>query len=238
MPSSTSPREFVTTHWSVVIAAGGDASRAAPALARLCSAYWYPIYAFTRRQGRTPHDAQDLTQEFFAQLIERESLAGVVRERGRFRTWLLGSLKHFLANQWHRSQREKRGGGVAFVSLDDDAERRYLKEPIDPRTDEGSFDRIWALTVVERALTRLEEEWREAGRHDQFRILKGALTGDRASYADLAAAMQTSEGTVRVTIHRLRNRYRNLLRSEISQTVADSADADDELRQLFAALGS
>jgi RNA polymerase sigma factor (sigma-70 family) len=244
MPSSTSqhvrfdgPREFATTQWSVVLAAGGDNSRAAPALARLCSAYWYPIYAYVRRQGRNTHDAQDLTQDFFAELIERDSLAGVVKERGRFRTWLLAVLKHFLSNEWHRSQRQKRGGGLAIVSLDDEAERRYLAEPIDPRTAERLFDRSWALTVVDRAMSQLENEWRENGKHDHFQILKGALTGERASYSDLATRLSMTEGAVRVAVHRLRDQYRSLLRSEISQTVAFPNDAEDELRYLFAALG-
>jgi RNA polymerase sigma-70 factor (ECF subfamily) len=244
MPSSISkrshvggPGEFATTQWSVILAAGGDTSRAAPALAKLCSAYWYPVYAFIRREGRNAHDAQDLTQEFFAELIERDSLAGVVKDRGRFRSWLLAVLKHFLANEWHRSQRQKRGGGVTMVSLDDEAERRYLTEPADPRTAERLYDRAWALTLVDRVLSKLEDEWRESGKLDQFQILKGTITGDRASYSDLSARLEMSEGAVRVTVHRLRGRYRDLLRLEISQTVAFPADADDELRQLFAALG-
>jgi RNA polymerase sigma factor (sigma-70 family) len=242
MPSSIShrargPREFATTQWSVVLAAGGDTSRAAPALAKLCSGYWYPIYAFIRRQGRNAHDAQDLTQGFFAELIERESLAGVVKDRGRFRTWLLAVLKHFLANEWHRTQRKKRGGGAVIVSLDDEAERRFLAEPIDPSTAEKLFDRSWALTLVDRALSQLENEWRDSGKRDQFQILKGTLTGERAAYPELAQRLGLSESNVRVTVHRLRGRYRDLLRSEISQTVAFPGDAEDELRQLFAALG-
>jgi RNA polymerase sigma-70 factor (ECF subfamily) len=244
MPSSLSQRsrlggarEFATTQWSVVLAAGSDNSRAAPALARLCSAYWYPIYAFIRRQGRNAHDAQDLTQGFFAELIERESLAGVVKERGRFRTWLLAVLKHFLANEWHRSQRQKRGGRAVVVSLDDEAERRYLAEPIAPLTADSLFDRSWALTLVERALSKLESEWNESGKRAEFQTLKGTLTGGRASYSDLAGRLNMTEGAVRVTVHRLRNHYRDLLRSEISQTVALPGDAEDELRYLFKALG-
>ena len=244
MPSSLSqrshlggPREFATTQWSVVLAAGSDNSRAAPALAKLCSAYWYPIYAFIRRQGRNAHDAQDLTQAFFAELIERESLAGVIKERGRFRTWLLAVLKHLLANDWHRSQRQKRGGGAMVVSLDDEAERRYLAEPIDPCTADSLYDRSWALTLVERALAQLEREWNESGKSAEFQILKGTLTGGRASYPDLAARLDMTEGAVRVTVHRLRNQYRDLLRAEISQTVALPGDAEEELRYLFAALG-
>lgn len=244
MPSTTSqrphvsgPREFATTQWSVVLAAGGDTSRAAPALSKLCSGYWYPIYGFIRRQGRNAHDAQDLTQQFFAELIERESLAGVVKERGRFRTWLLAVLKHFLANEWHSTQRQKRGGGAVIVSLDDEAERRYLSEPIDPSTAEKFYDRSWALTLVKRALSQLEDEWRDGNKHEQFQVLKGTLTGERASYPELAQRLGMSEGTVRVTVHRLRHRYRDLLRGEISQTVAFPGDAEDELRHLFAALG-
>jgi len=244
MPSSISkrvpsggPREFATTQWSVVLAAGGDTSRAAPALSQLCSAYWYPIYAFIRREGRTAHDAQDLTQEFFAELIERDSLSGVVKERGRFRSWLLAVLKHFLVNEWHCSQRKKRGGGTTIVSLDDEAERRYLTEPADPRTAERLYDRAWALIVVDRVLSQLESEWCESGKPEQFRILKSTLSGDRTPYPELAGRLGTSEGAARVTVHRFRNRYRELLRREIAQTVALPGDADDELRQLFAALG-
>jgi RNA polymerase sigma factor (sigma-70 family) len=219
------------------VAAGGDPSLSAPALATLCTAYWYPVYAFVRRQGRNAHDAQDLTQDFFASLIERESLADVSRERGRFRTWLLAAAKHFLANAWHRSQRQKRGGGIAIVSLDDEAERRFLAEPMAPESDDQLYDRTWALTVVDRALAQLETTWADLGKKSQFEVLKGALVGDQSTYAEMGAALGQSEGAVRVTVHRLRHQYRDLLRAEIAQTVAAESDAEDELRQLFAALG-
>ena len=152
-------REFATTHWSLVLAAGGDTRGAQPALAALCDAYWYPLYAFIRRQGLAPHDAQDLTQEFFARLIEKEWLGAVQRERGRFRSWLLAALKHFLANEWDKSRARKRGGGVQFVSIDDaTAESRYAQEPADLATADRLYDRRWALTLLDRVLARLREE--------------------------------------------------------------------------------
>jgi RNA polymerase sigma-70 factor (ECF subfamily) len=237
IPAVGGPREFATTHWSVVIAAGSDTSRAQPALTKLCTAYWYPVYAFVRRQGQGTHDAQDLTQEFFARLIESGSLSGVVKERGRFRSWLLASVKHFLVNEWHRSRRQKRGGGAAVLSLDDEAERRYLAEPADPSTAEQLYDRSWALTLLDRVLGLLQEEWEAAGKLAQFEVLKGCLVGERTPHARIGELLGMSEGSVRVTVHRLRERYRILLKAEISQTVTSPDEADDELRYLFAALG-
>jgi RNA polymerase sigma-70 factor (ECF subfamily) len=237
IPAAGGPREFATTCWSVVLAAGGDSTRAQPALAKLCTAYWYPIYAFVRRQGEGTHDAQDLTQEFFARLIERGSLSGVVRERGRFRSWLLAAVKHFLVNEWHRSHRQKRGGGATIVSLDDEAERRYLAEPVDPRSAEQLYDRSWAVTLLDKALGQLQEEWRAAGKLAQFDVLKGCFAGDRTSYAIIGETLGMTEGAVRVTVHRLREQYRMLLRAEIAETVASPEDTDDELRHLFASLG-
>jgi RNA polymerase sigma-70 factor (ECF subfamily) len=230
-------RGFCTTHWSLVLAARGDTARAQPALAALCHAYWYPLYAFVRRQGVAPHDAQDLTQEFFARLLEKEWLNAVARERGRFRSWLLAALKHFLANEWDKSRAQKRGGGLAFVSIDDtSAESRYVHEPADHTTAETLYDRRWALTLLDRVLARLREEFVVAGKAAHFEALKGTLTGDRTPYAEIAATLGTSEGAVKVAVHRLRERYRDLIRAEIAETVGSPAEVEDELRHLLAAL--
>ena len=230
-------REFATTHWSLVLAAGGDTRGAQPALAALCDAYWYPLYAFIRRQGLAPHDAQDLTQEFFARLIEKEWLGAVQRERGRFRSWLLAALKHFLANEWDKSRARKRGGGVQFVSIDDaTAESRYAQEPADLATADRLYDRRWALTLLDRVLARLREEMAAAGKTAHFDALKFCLTGERAAYAEVALALAMSEGAVKVAVHRLRERYRQLIRAEIAETVATPAEVDAEMRDLLAVL--
>ena len=230
-----SPR-FDTTRWSVVRAAGGPDSSAA--LALLCRAYWYPLYAFVRRRGYSAHDAQDLTQGFFAQLLARNDLATVDRARGRFRSFLLGALKHYLANEWDRAQAQKRGGGVALISIDDaEAERRYQDEPAEQITAEQLYDRRWALTLLDQVLAKLSAEMSIAGKSAQFEALKFCLTGEPgAAYTEIAERLGTTEGALKVAIHRLRDRYRALLRAEIAETVGSEADVDDELRQLFAAL--
>jgi RNA polymerase sigma-70 factor (ECF subfamily) len=229
-------RDFRTTHWSMVLRAGGASTGAQAALSNLCGAYWYPLYAFIRRQGHTAHDAQDLTQEFFARLLEKGWLDGVARERGRFRTWLLAALEHFLINEWHRARTQKRGGGAILLSLDDDAEARYLREPADPMTAEKLFDRRWALTLLDRVLARLGGELADAGKAAQFEALKFCLGGERHAYAEVARTLGMSEGAVKVAAHRLRERYRALIRAEIAETVATAEEVDGELRDLFAAL--
>jgi RNA polymerase sigma factor (sigma-70 family) len=232
-----SAREFHTTHWSVVLDAHGDGSHAQPALAMLCHTYWYPLHAFVRRHGIPPHDAQDLTQEFFARLLEKEWLASVQRERGRFRSWLLASMKHFLANEWDKSRAKKRGGGMAFISIDDaTAESRYSHEPVDTTTAETLYDRRWALTLLDRVLDRLRGEFADGGRIAHFDALKGTLTGDRTPYAEIAATLGMTEGAVKVAAHRLRERYRDIIRAEIAETVAAPGEVEDELRHLLAAL--
>src|SRR5436190_6508851 len=172
-PSHRSPI-FATTRWSVVIAAQQEPTDLADeALETLCRTYWYPLYAFVRRQGHAPHDAQDLTQEFLARLVEKDWLAGVAPERGRFRSWLLAAMKHFLAKEWRDSQREKRGGGATFVPLETgDAEERYAHEPAAPRSAEELYDRRWALDLLERGLVRLQAEFETAGKAAQFAALK------------------------------------------------------------------
>lgn len=243
-PSGSAPgtaARFVETHWSLVLTAGrgGDSTRGADALAALCQTYWYPLYAYVRRQGRAPHDAQDLTQEFFVRLLAKNWLADVNRERGRFRSFLLASLKHFLANEWDKSQALKRGGGHNFISLDaESAESRYALEPPDHLTADKLYDRRWALTLLDATLVRLRDEFACDGKARLFDELKFTLTGERgaAPYADIAAKLGTSEGAVKVAAHRLRQRYRELLRAEIAATVGTAAEVDEELRHLFAAL--
>jgi RNA polymerase sigma factor (sigma-70 family) len=230
-------RAFATTRWSVVLRAGAGSAETADALSTLCRAYWYPLYAFVRRTGKNAHDAQDLTQEFFARLVEKEWLAGVDRERGRFRSWLLAAMKHFLAKEWRDSQREKRGGGAEFVPLDSiSAEERYAREPAGGATAEQLYDRRWALDLLDRGLSRLQAEFEEAGKAAQFATLRFSLTGEKVPLAEVAAQLRMSEGAVKVAIHRLRERYRDLIRDEIAETVTSPEDVDTELAELFAAL--
>ncbi len=246
-PGSTStsaeppPRPaFVTTHWSLVVSAGGnDTTQARNALEKLCRAYWFPIYAFVRRQGHNPHDAQDLTQEFFARLLEKNQIAGADRNRGRFRSFLLASLKHFLANEWHKARAQKRGGGQVPIPIDAAAaESKCGFEPADTLTAEKIYERRWALTLLDQVLRRLRDEYTRDGKENLFEQLKPTLTEASRSvrYADIAAQLGTSEGAVKVAVHRLRQRYREVLRAEIADTVASPGEVDDEIRNLFAAL--
>lgn len=235
--ASRAPRSFATTRWSIVLHARDDSTEARRALSTLCGAYWYPLYAYVRRQGRSPHDAQDLTQEFFARLIAKDWLGAVARERGRFRSFLLAAMKHFLANEWDRAQAQKRGGGAECFSIDETtAEGRYLHEPADIASPEKLFEQRWASALLDQVLARLREEMTAGGKAAQFDVLKGCLAGEKPQHAALAAQLGMSEGAVKVAVHRLRDRYRALIRAEIAQTVADPAEVDDELRHLFAAL--
>ena len=222
-----------------MLAAGrGPASRSREALATLCESYWYPVYAFVRRLGHSAADAEDLTQAFFARLLEKDFVGAADPERGRFRSFLLASVKHFLANERDRETALKRGGGAAVVSLDD-AERRYRREPSHGLTPERAFERRWALTLLERTLAALREEQERAGHAERFTRLKCFLTGEGGapSHAEVAAELGMTEGAVKVAVHRLRRRYRELLRAEIAETIADPSAVDDELRELFVALG-
>lgn len=225
-----------------MLAAGRRSSpRSREALAALCQSYWFPIYAFVRAQGNSTHDAQDLTQEFLARLLESNFLGDVERTKGRFRSFLLASLKHFLSNERDKARAKKRGGGRTPLSFDfDSAEGRFRLEPAHDQTPERIFERRWALTLLDQVLTRLRDEFAAAGKARSFDRLKAYLTGDAgsASYADVAAELATTEGAVKVAVHRLRRRYRKLLREAIAQTVADAAEIDDEIRELFTALGS
>jgi RNA polymerase sigma factor (sigma-70 family) len=239
MSSSTQgDPHFATTRWSVVLAAGKTSPAAEDALAALCGVYWYPLYAFVRRQGHSPHDSQDLTQEFFARLIAKGWLGAVERERGRFRSWLLASMKHFLANEWDKARAAKRGGGAPLVSFDElTAEQRYAAEPADPGSAEKLYDRCWALQVLDRVLARLRGEFEAAGKLSVFEELKATILGDAAPLAEIATRLGASESAVKAAAHRLRGRYRDLLRAEIAETVPLATDIDEELQHLFTTLG-
>jgi RNA polymerase sigma-70 factor (ECF subfamily) len=224
----------------VLAAAGGEDPHAQEALSRLCQVYWYPLYAFVRRQGHAPPEAQDLTQEFFARLLAKHWLDDVDRAKGKFRSFLLAALKHFLANERARAHRLKRGGGQQLVSLDmASAENRYAGEPADPLTPEKVYERHWALTLLEQTLDRLCREYEAAGKGLLFNQLQGSLTGEKtlAPYAQLARQLAMTEGALKVAVHRLRHRYRELLREEIAQTVTSPAEIDEEIRYLFTTLG-
>jgi RNA polymerase sigma factor (sigma-70 family) len=233
---------FLTTQWSVVLAAGRSSSdESAAALATLCELYWYPLYAFVRRRGHDPDAAQDLTQAFFARVIEKAYLRDATPARGRFRSFLLGSLKHFLANEWDHARALKRGGGATMVPLDvelGEGETRYRLEPSDDETPERLFERQWALALLERVLARLRDECEQAGKGAQLDALKPVLTGEPTgeTYAQLGERLGMSEGAVKVTVHRLRKRIRALLEEEIARTVADQRDVDDEIHHLFEVL--
>ncbi len=234
--------DFRTTHWSLVIGAGRAGGREADAaLAQLCQRYWYPLYAYVRRRVHDVSEAQDLTQEFFARLLEKNVIAAASRERGRFRNFLLAALKNFLANEWDKANAAKRGGGRAPISLDlGTAESRLSLEPTHDLTPERLYERQWALVLLELVVARLEAEFAAAGKSRQFEILKPALTGDRAAidYAAAAGELAISEDAARQAAHRMRRRYREILRDELAQTVADLAEIDDEIRDLFETLGS
>lgn len=240
-PSSESAlegaRQFVTTHWSVVLAAGrSETADAQAALETLCRTYWYPLYAYLRRQGETAEAAQDLTQEFFARFIAKQYLESVDRAKGKFRSFLLASLKNFHANETDKARAQKRGGGCAFVALD--AEARYALEPAHDVTAERIFERRWAMTLLDVVLNRLRDEYTAGGKRALFDQLKVTLTGERSAipYAELAPPLGMSEGAVKVAVHRLRKQYRDQLRAEIANTVANPGEVDEELRHLITVL--
>jgi RNA polymerase sigma-70 factor (ECF subfamily) len=235
------PAHFATTHWSLVSAARDPSTpEARQALESLCAIYWPPLYAWIRRQGNDPHQAQDLTQEFFVRLLEKDALTQVDASRGRFRSFLLAACRHFLSNERDHDRALKRGGAHPLLSIDAaGAEEAYVLEPICNQTPERLYERNWALTLLAQVLAGLRREYQGAGKGTLFEQLKGHLTGDScAPYAETAAQLGLSEGAVKVAVHRLRQRYRDRLREEIAQTVADPVDIDDEIRALFDALGS
>ncbi len=236
----TRHRSFTTTHWSVVLAARDtDSPEADAALAELCRTYWYPLYAFVRRKGHSPHDAQDLTQAFFARLLEKNYVAPADRERGRFRTYLLAALTHFLADEWDKARRLKRGSGREMISFDaTSGEERYRLEPIDQFDAAKLYDRRWVTTLFDKVLARLEDEFRDSGKGELFDGLKSSLLADdrRLSYAQLGARLGLKEDAVKQAALRMRRRYRELFREEIAQTVAGPDEVEDELKHLFAVL--
>jgi RNA polymerase sigma factor (sigma-70 family) len=239
IPASRSPDcPFPSTHWSRVIAAGSRSSpESREALADLCKTYWYPLYAFVRRRGHDPHAAEDIVQGFFATLLEKDGLTTVDRAKGRFRSFLVAACSHFLANQLDYERRLKRGGGSVIVPIDRlEAEDRYGREPVHEVTPDRLFDRRWATTLLDQVLARLEAEMSDAGKKPQFDVLRPALVGssDKLSYARAAELLGCSDGAARGAVHRLRARYRALLREEVARTLEDSSTIDEEIRDLFA----
>ena len=228
---------FATTHWSVVLAAGErELPQAAEALEKLCRTYWYPLYVYVRRQGNSPEDAQDLTQNFFSRLLEKNYFAKADPDRGKFRTFLLRSMKNFLVNEWKRAGRLKRGGDLTFLSIDANvAEDRYATEPANESNPDAAYEQRWAVTLIEQVLATLRQEFNAADKARLFEELKGFIWGDKstASYAEIAGHLNLTEGTVKVAVHRLRHRFRELLRAEVAHTVARPEDVDDELRYLI-----
>lgn len=234
------PFQFQTTHWSAVLAAGQeDSPRRAEALEELCRAYWYPLYCFVRRHGYAAEDAEDLIQEFLARLVEKNWLGELEPCGGRFRSFLLTAVKRLLINDYDRSRAAKRGGGRRLISLDHEgADGRYLKEPVTDQTPEKLFDRRWALAVLERALDRLRNELSTSPRALQFELLSPFLSreAEPREYPVLSQRLGLTVGALGVAVFRLRQRYREVVREEIANTVANSAQVDEEMRHLFAAL--
>jgi DNA-directed RNA polymerase specialized sigma24 family protein len=235
MPSSS----FATTHWSLVVAARDRAEPGADdALAALCALYWYPLYAYIRRRGHGANEAHDLTQGFFTRLLKKDFLAAVDREKGKFRSFLLAACNHFLANERDRARACKRGGGRRVLSFNAaDAEGRYLAEPADDLTPERLFERRWALALLQQVMTRLRDEFEARGKGRLFDRLRGFLVGEKgAGYRRAADELGLSEGAIKVAVHRLRQRYRELLHEEIGRTVGGADEVEEEVRALFAAL--
>jgi RNA polymerase sigma-70 factor (ECF subfamily) len=238
-PSGDAPRIFPPTRWSLVLAATRkDAPESATALEAICRAYWFPLYAYVRRCGQPPHDAQDLTQEFFRRLLEKRLLDSADPSKGKLRTFLIVALKHFMHNEWRRASTERRGGGRAHLQFDTDfAESRFAADTTSLAPDE-TFDQQWALTSLDLTVNRLRAEFTAAGKPADFEALKNCLMADRGAidYAAVAKQLCGNEGAARVAVHRLRKRFREIYREEISQTLAEGEDLDAELRHLAAAL--
>jgi len=232
--------QFTTTHWSVVLAAGGgDSPAARQALEYLCQTYWYPVYVYVRRRGNSPHDAQDLTQEFFARLIGRNDFAKVSRDRGPFRAFLKSALNHLLSDQRDYVRAAKRGGGEIILSLDaQTAEQRYQLEPADTTTPDKLYDRRWALSLLETARSRLAEEYAVAGKSELYKHLESLEPGARKvlPYAEVGRRLGKSESAIKTEACRLLRRYRQLVRAEVAQTVASAVEIDDEVRYLLAVI--
>ncbi len=231
---------FAATHWSVVLAAASeDSQEAATALETLCRQYWYPLYAFVQRLGHAPADAEDIVQSFFSNLLEKRSLQHADPLRGRFRTFLLASLKHFMTNEWQRQRTAKRGGGVPAFSLDQlGPEELYAREIAHSLTPEQLYDRAWALSVLARVRARLRDDYARRGQAERFRLLESFLPGETSelTYAEAGRQLGLSEGGVKAEVHRLKRRYRSFLRAAVMPTVARLEDVDEELRELMGAL--
>ncbi|MEK7782206.1 MAG: sigma factor [Verrucomicrobiota bacterium] len=240
--SSSAPGDiFATTHWTVVLAAGQrHTPQSDHALEELCRTYWFPLYAYVRRRGYAKADAEDLVQAFFARFLAKNYLAGLSEERGRFRAFLLAALKNFLTNEWKKSQRLKRGGGERMLSLDwESADTKFQVAATNEPNPEQVFDREWALALLAKVIERLQAECAAEGKAQLFEQLKVFLTAGKgeAAHAEVARGLGMEEGAVRVAVHRLRKRYRVLLREEITQTLSDPAMVDEEMRALFGAFG-
>jgi len=235
MPADRGRHRFATTRWSQVIAASGVSPAADNALAELCEAYWYPVYAFVRRSGHSVDDASDLTQAFFTRVLEKHYLKDARPDRGRFRSFLLASVRHFLSNERDWRMTLRRGGRQPHIPLDfGTGEERYQLEPADELTPERVYERRWTLAVLDKAMARLFSKYEQAGRQDLFGRLKPYLVGDEPeSYRELADALEVSEGSLRVAVHRLRKDYKTTLRDAIAETVERDEDVDDELRYLL-----
>jgi RNA polymerase sigma-70 factor (ECF subfamily) len=239
-PLSPGLAQFTTTHWSVVLAAQESGSeQAEAALAKLCDGYWYPLYAFVRRRGFNPHDAEDLTQEFFYRLLDRNYLKAVDYRKGRFRTFLLMALERFLAKEWRRVRAQKRGGDITLISIEQqDAEHRYSLEPATGLSPEKLYEQNCALALLEKALQRLRSEFEADGKGEKFERLKPFLTSDgtRSSYAELALQMNSSEAALKMAVSRMRARYGALLREEVANTISPEGDVQDEIQALLFSL--
>ena len=238
--ANRNPR-FLTTRWSLVVQAReGTTASASQALSDLCTIYWYPLYAYVRRTGKGPHEAEDLTQQFFAQLLAHEYLASADREKGKLRTFLLTVLKRFMANEWDKIMAEKRGGGHAPIPIDHVVgEQRYGKEPADPVSPDIIYEQQWALSLLDRVFSDLRCEYQSSGKENLFDALKNYISrqSDDVPYADVAGRLDLSEGSVRVAVHRMRKRYRHRLRDAIADTVASPDEIDEEIRHLFCLFG-
>jgi RNA polymerase sigma factor (sigma-70 family) len=237
-PESADSRHspFATTHWSMVLAARDKNSPVSvEALETLCRRYWYPLYAFVRRVGKSPHDAEDLTQEFFSRLLQKDWLDAADQERGRFRTFLVMAMKRFLANEWDKGRAAKRGGGQSFVPLDTElGEARYLREPPTGSPAEFLYERRWALTLLDQSVAALRAEYERDGRAADFDQLKRFLTAERGAipYSEIARELGATEGGARVAVHRMRKRFRQVFRATIAGTVADPLDLDGEIKHV------
>jgi len=238
-PDRSGAGVFATTHWSVVLSALDQESKvSAEALEQLCRAYWYPLYAYARRVTNNPADAEDLTQGFFAKLLQKDYLRSAARDRGRFRTFLLTALQRFMANEWDRQHAQKRGGFAPAISIDQEvAENRFAAEPAQGLQPDALFDRHWAMALLDQAMAQLREEYAASGRAALFEHLQNCLTQDEGSlpYAEVAARLKSTEAGVKMAMSRLRARYREVLRLQIAQTVTSEAEVEDEVRHLFRA---